>query len=112
MRTNKNNDIYAIYRDGTGRLCIEAGDHGNPVVADFLFTDVRENPAYCDELLSLVQHARHGETGLEAVGNVYALILSPAGARLENIHDETAPAAKIGLDELQALLQAWRDHLD
>lgn len=102
---------YRMFRDADGRLRIEAAAGGSAVVADFLFTDVREDKAHCAEIVESIEHARRGEPCPEHIGNIYALILGQAGARLENIHDESAPSAEIGLDELQSLLEAWRGHL-
>lgn len=102
---------YRIFRGADGRLRVEADPTGSAVVADFLFTDVREDAAHCDEVIDLIERARLGATGLEAIGNIYVLILDRTGARLENLHDETAPSAELGLNELEALLRQWRDQL-
>jgi uncharacterized protein YacL (UPF0231 family) len=102
---------YRIFRDTTGRLQVEAVAGGDPVVADFVFTDVRENPLHCGEIIGLIDRARNGEAGLESIGNIYVLTLSQHGARLENIHDAKAPSAGIALDELAELLDSWRHHL-
>lgn len=102
---------YRMFRDADGRLQVEAAPGGSAAVADFLFTDVREDKARCDEIVALIEGARRGEACPERIGNVYALILDRTGARLENIHDEAAPSAEVGLDELEALLRRWRGHL-
>ncbi|MBI5936529.1 MAG: hypothetical protein HY850_01630 [Betaproteobacteria bacterium] len=103
---------YTLYRDATGRLRAEAAPAGNPVVADFLFTDVREDKGRCDTLLDMIERTRAGaDEALEAVGNLYVLILHKDGARIENLYDGQAPSAEISLDELAALLNDWRRQL-
>ena len=103
---------YAIYRDSTGRLRVEAAPSGNPVVADFLFSDVREDRARCTAILDMIGRARSG-TGvrLESIGNLYVLILRQDGARIENLYDDQAPSAELPLDELAALLNDWKRQL-
>lgn len=103
---------YTIYRDATGRLRVEATHAGNPVVADFLFTDIREDIGHCDAVLNMIEHARLGAgENLESMGNLYVLILRKDGARIENLYDDKAPSAEIPLDELLALLNDWKHQL-
>lgn len=103
---------YTIYRDATGRLRAEAAPAGNPVVADFLFTDVGEDKGRCDTLLDMIERTRSGaDTNLESIGNLYVLILHRDGARIENLYDNQAPSAEIPLDELVVLLNDWRRQL-
>lgn len=112
MTTSRQQGNYAIFRDDTGRLRIEATGTGNPVVADFLFTDVREDLARCNSVLDMVERAKVGpDAHIETVGNLYALILRRSGARIENLFDEHAPSAETSLAELSALLQAWKSQL-
>ena len=103
---------YVMYRDATGRLRVEAAATGNPVVSDFLFTDIREDKGRCDAVLELIERAQADPAvRLESIGNLYALILDRQGARIENLYDDKAPSAEIPLDELIALLSDWKRQL-
>lgn len=102
-----------IYRDAMGRLRIEATPAGHPVVADYLFTDIREDQGRCNAVLETLERARAGTAAnLESIGNLYVLIARKNGARIENLYDAEAPSAEIPLDELSALLNDWKQHLD
>lgn len=60
-----------IYRDSRCRL--RASPEVFPsMLADFLETDVQENPARCEELLTGLDHAYSSER-FEAYGNLYEL---------------------------------------
>lgn len=41
----------------TGRLRVEVAAAGNPVVADFRFTDIREDKGHCNAVLELIERA-------------------------------------------------------
>ena len=72
----------AIYRDNRDRL--RASSEVFPsMLADFLETDVRENPGWCEELLRGLDQAWGGER-FEAYGKMYALEAGPMGAELRN----------------------------
>ena len=77
------------------------------MLADFLETDVRENPDRCDELLGGLLQARRG-TPFEAYGNLYVLTAGPEGAMIENGYDENVPPLHQSLDALEQALTAWR----
>ncbi len=103
---------YIMYRDATGRLRVEAASTGNPVVTDFLFTDIREDKDRCDAVLELIERAQADPAvRLESIGNLYVLILDRKGARIENLYDDKAPSAELPLDELIALLHDWKRQL-
>lgn len=94
-----------IYRDRGNRLRASARAFP-PILADFLVTDVRENRAWCDELLAGLAGARTGKPFV-AAGNLYVLSADPSGANLRNAEDPTVPALHLRLDELEAVLVAW-----
>lgn len=113
MTTSRHQGSYVIFRDDTGRLRIEATTTGNPIVADFLFTDIREDLSRCNSVLDMLERARLSQDDyIETVGNLYVLILRNTGARIENLFDPNAPSAEIPLDELSVLLQTWKRYLD
>ena len=103
---------YHIFRDTTGRLQMTATRTGDPVVADFLDTDIREDRSHCDAVLDMIERClAGGNAGQESsIGNLYRLTLDQDRARLENIHDALAPAAEIACSELLGLLREWRGH--
>jgi hypothetical protein len=96
----------AIFRDDRGRLRAAPGAFA-PLLADFLETDVRENPGRCDQLLGDLARARRGRP-FEAYGNLYVLAAGPDGAVIENGYDETVPPLRLSLDALDQALTAWR----
>jgi hypothetical protein len=95
-----------IFRDDRGRLRAVPGAFP-PLLADFLETDVRENPGHCDRLLANLAEARRGKP-FEAYGNLYALAAGADGAVIENGSDETVPPLRLSLDTLEKALTAWR----
>jgi hypothetical protein len=95
-----------IFRDDRSRLRAVPGAFP-PLLADFLETDVRENPGRCDRLLADLAEARRGKP-FEAYGNLYVLAVGPDGAVIENGSDETVPPLRISLDTLEKALTAWR----
>ena len=95
-----------IFRDDRGRLRAVPGTFP-PLLADFLETDVRENPGRCDQLLGNLARARQG-TPFEAYGNLYVLAAGPDGASIRNDYDETVPALRLSLDALEQALSVWR----
>lgn len=112
MTTSAYQGRYTIFRDDTGRLRVEATDEGSPVIADFLFTDIREDRSRCNSVLDMVEHARTSpDAQIETVGNLYVMILRRAGVHIENLFDERAPSADIDLDELFNLLHIWKSKL-
>ena len=66
-----------IFHDDHGRLRAVPGAVP-PLLADFLETDVRENPGHCDRLLAGLAEARRGKP-FEAHGNLYVLTVGPDG---------------------------------
>jgi hypothetical protein len=96
----------SIFRDGHGRLRAVPGAFP-PLLADFLETDVRENPDRCDELIADLAEARKGAQ-FEAYGNLYVLSARPDGAVIRNGYDESAPPLRLSLDGLEQALSAWR----
>jgi hypothetical protein len=100
----------SIFRDGSGRLC--ASIHGFPLIlADFLETDIGENPEWCDELLTGVEQARDGHP-YQAFGNIYELNAGTEWAEIRNAYDHTVKPLRLSLDELEVALAAWRLAMD
>jgi hypothetical protein len=95
-----------IYRDDRGRMHAVPGAFP-PLLADFLETDVRENPGRCDQLLEDLAEARRGKP-FEAYGNLYVLGAGPDGAVIKNGYDETTPPLRLSLDTVEQALTAWR----
>ena len=95
-----------IFRDDRGRLRVVPGAFP-PLLADFLETDVRENPGHCGQLLEDLAAARRGKP-FEAYGNLYVLGAGADGAVIENGYDDSAPSLVVTLDELEAALETWR----
>ena len=95
-----------IFRDDRGRLRVVPGAFP-PLLADFLETDVRENPGHCGQLLEDLAAARRGKP-FEAYGNLYVLSAGPDGAVIENGYDETVRPLRLSLDALEQALNAWR----
>lgn len=104
---------YQIFRDATGRLQMTASPAGDPVVADFLVTDIREDRSHCDAVLDMIERGRNGGNAdpESSTGNIYRLTVGRHRARLANIHDEQAPGADIACPDLLELLREWRRHL-
>jgi len=94
-----------VFRDDRGRLRAAPGAFPS-LLADFLETDVRDNPGRCDQLLEDIAEARRGKV-FEAYGNLYVLGAGPDGAVIENGDDETVPPLRLSLDALEQALTAW-----
>ena len=96
----------AIYRDNRDRL--RASSEAFPsMLADFLETDVRENPGWCEELLRGLDQAWGGER-FEAYGKMYALEAGPMGAELRNGYDDRRAPLRLAIADLKRALAAWR----
>ena len=100
----------SIFRDRDGHL--RASVHElPPILADFLETDVAENPERCNHLIGGLERARGGQP-FEAYGNIYELAAAPEGAEIRNAHDDTVRPLRLSLDELEAVLTAWRQAME
>jgi hypothetical protein len=95
-----------IYRDRRDRLRASA-DVFPSMLADFLETDVRDNPAWCEELLQGLDQARCGRR-FAATGNLYELQAGPDGAELRNGYDELRAPLRLAVTDLRRALTAWR----
>ena len=95
-----------IYRDRRDRLRASV-DVFPSMLADFLETDVRDNPAWCEELLQGLDEARGGRC-FEATGNLYALQAGPDVAELRNGYDERLAPLRLAVADLHRALTAWR----
>ncbi len=100
----------SIFRDRDGHLRASV-DELPPLLADFLETDVAENPDRCDHLLAGLELARDGQP-FRAYGNIYELAAGPDGAEIRNGYDETVPPLHLSLDELEAMLALWRQAME
>ncbi|SLN76779.1 hypothetical protein [Oceanibacterium hippocampi] len=76
-------------------------------LADWLESDVQEDPAHARLLLEQVR----GEADGEHVGNAYVLVLNGTEARIEALHD---PDERLALPrrDLAGALQGWLAALD
>ncbi|MGF1641736.1 MAG: hypothetical protein ACFCUO_12370 [Rhodospirillales bacterium] len=95
----------ATFRDRRGRLRAAPGAFP-PLLADFLETDVRDDPDRCGELRTALARARGGEP-FEAFGNLYVLSVDAGGAVIRNAYDHGAPPLRLSLSALEAALAAW-----
>jgi len=99
-----------IFRDRDGHLRASV-DAFPPILADFLETDVAENPNRCDQLIDYVKQARNGQP-IEAYGNIYELTARLTGAEISNAYDDTIPSLHLSLDGLETALVAWRQAME
>jgi hypothetical protein len=95
-----------IYRDSRDRLRASP-DVFPSMLADFLETDVRDNPDWCEELLNGLNQACCGRM-FEAYGKLYELRAGPDGALLRNGCDERRAPLKLAVADLRRALAAWR----
>ncbi|MBK8173817.1 MAG: hypothetical protein IPK66_00505 [Rhodospirillales bacterium] len=94
-----------IYRDRRDRL--RASSEVFPsMLADFLETEVREDPRWCEELLRGLDQACGGRP-FAAQGSAYALKAGPDGVELRN-GDERRAALRLAVTDLRRALAAWR----
>ncbi len=100
----------SIFRDRDGHLRASV-DAFPPILADFLETDVAENPERCDHLIAGLEQARD-DRPFEAYGNIYELAAAPEGVEIRNTHDETIPPLHLSLDELDTALATWRQAME
>jgi hypothetical protein len=95
-----------IYRDTRDRL--RASPEVFPsMLADFLETDVRDDPGRCEELLNGLSDACGGQH-FEAYGNHYELEAGPDGALLRNGCDDRRAPLRLAVADLRRALAAWR----
>jgi hypothetical protein len=93
-------------RDAKGRLRAARGAL-DPLLADFLATDVGEGRGRIAEIEDAAQAVAEGRLqGWETTGNLYILSLDPWEAAVESMFDETRRTA-LPLAEFRALLAAW-----
>jgi len=95
-----------IYRDRRDRLRASA-DVFPSMLADFLETEVREDPDWCEELLHGLDLARGGQA-YEAFGSLYKLQAGPDGALLRNGDDRRRAPLHLAVADLKRALAAWR----
>lgn len=98
--------MLGIYRDRRDRL--RASTEVFPsMLADFLETDVKDNPDWCEELLHGLSEACGGKR-FEAYGNLYELQAGPDGALLRNGYDARRAPLRLACADLRRALAAWR----
>jgi len=102
--------IASIFRDRDGHLRASV-DAFPPILADFLETDVAENPERCDHLIAGLEQARQG-LPFKAYGNIYELTAAPEGVEIRNTYDDTIPPLRLSLDELDTALAVWRQAME
>ena len=96
----------SIYGDSRDRLRASP-DVFPSMLADFLETDVRDNPDWCEQLLNGLNEACGGRM-FEAYGTLYELRAGPDGALLRNGCDERRAPLKLAVADLRRALAAWR----
>lgn len=95
-----------IYRDRRARL--RASTEVFPtLLADFLETDVRENPSWCEELIHGLNEASGGKN-FAAYGSLYELQAGPEGALLKNGCDRRRAPLRLAVTDMKRALAAWR----
>ena len=72
-----------------------------------LETDVQENPARCEELLTGLEQAYSGKR-FEAYGNLYELEAGPMGVELRKGYDDARAPLRLAIADLKRALAAWR----
>lgn len=95
-----------IYRDHRDRLRASP-DVFPSVLADFLETDVRDNPTWCEELLQGLERVSVGHR-FAASGNLYELRAGPEGVSLRNGEDDRRAVLRLAVIDLKRALAAWR----
>jgi len=95
-----------IYRDQRDRLRASS-DVFPSMLADFLETDVKDNPDWCEELLHGLSEACGGKR-FEAYGNLYELEAGPDGALLRNGYDRGRAPLHLACADMRRALAAWR----
>lgn len=104
-----------FYRDEAGdpRARAAAGRaREQELLARFLESDVQGSAATGREILAALRQVEAGELpAWEQTGNAFTLRLSPAGAEIESVLDESGEVAAIPLRDLRRALRAWVDFL-
>lgn len=74
----------------------------------FLVMDLQGSPTWIQEVLAKVEAVRaQNLQQWERLGNAYALILTPEGAQIEDLVDESLPIQTVSLLEFEAAVQVW-----
>ncbi len=98
------------YRDDEGRLRAAAAA-GGEVLADFLETELHENPHIYREISRALVGVRTGaQPSHRYFGNLYSLTLEPGRVRIANTHDAHASGCDLAPDDFHRFLEAWRGH--
>ena len=95
-----------IYRDHRDRLRASP-DVFPSTLADFLETDVRDNPTWCEELLQGLERVSGGHR-FTASGTLYELRAGPEGVSLRNGEDDRRAVLRLAVVDLKRALAAWR----
>lgn len=76
-----------------------------PILADFLRTELRDNARRQAKLLALIDDVRAGRRETAGMtGNLYTLTLTPGGAAIENLFNETQ-SLRLDLETLAAAVR-------
>ncbi len=82
-------------------------------VAEFLTIDIQQSPQWTQELIDKIEAIATGKLDRwERNGNAFYLELSPDGAAIEDVVDETSPIQTVSLDEFRAAVLAWRERIE
>jgi hypothetical protein len=78
-------------------------------LGEVLESDVQSSPSGVAELLADVDAVEAGRRSkLRRTGNAFLLILSPGGAEIECLWDESMPVCRVGLSEFRQAVVGWQ----
>lgn len=108
---------YTLERDESGRPRArwEGPGAADPLVADFLETDLGHDRAYADHILAEGYKVAAGTSqGWSSTGNAFALRIGPEGARIRSLFGRgtSKNGSTFPLTDFLALLGRWRAILD
>lgn len=86
---------------------IKGSPEANPILEDFLRTDIGRNPADCAGLIAEAARIAAGQvTDAERCGNLYLLSMRPDGASIANLYDDSL-VLTLSLEDLTAAIGRW-----
>jgi hypothetical protein len=105
MKARLSRDAHGVYR--------AAVDPPFTLVAAYLEQDVQGCSSTAVELIRHIDDVAAGRSATwEGTGNAFQLSLTPGGARIECLWDETEPTCEVGLAELRQVLAQWAAFVD
>ena len=77
-------------------------------VAEFLVMDIQHSPEWGQDVLEKIELVKSGKLqNWERVGNAFCLKLSPKGATIDDLVDETTPPQTVSLEQLHQAILTW-----